>query len=188
MGNFYTNFAISGVPTDVVVEHVEATGRSAVVVPERAGWVVVCPEETELQHRLLMEAMAKELSAALDAVVFAVLNHDDDVLAYWLAKDGGILDRYISDPGALEGREEPPEGGDAEKLCQTFGRPEAVEKVKTILHPPREEDPFAYSAMLRHEALAEALGLPLYTVDLGYTTASMGDLPEGLDEEDLIEV
>ena len=187
MGNFYTNFSIKGISAERVVEHLERTGREAIVVPERGGWVVACPEETELQHPLLMEEFAEGLSGAVGGVVFGVLNHDDDVLAYWLAEEGKMLDEYVSDPGALEGREEPPEGGDARVLCETLGRLEAVDRVERILHPA-DDDPYAYSALARHEALVEALGLPPYAVDLGYTTASAGDLPEGLDEDDLIEV
>ena len=188
MGNFYTNCAIRGVATEEVVGFFEETGRSGVVVPERDGWVVVCPEETEAQHPVVIEAFAKEISGRLGCVVFAVLNHDDDVLAYWLARDGVLLDRYVSDPGALEGGEEAPEGGDAGVLCEAVGRPGARDEVEKILHPPGDEDPFEYSAMLRHEALVEALGLPACTVGLGYMTASMGDLPEDLEEDELIEV
>ncbi len=188
MGNFYTNFAVRGTTTDEVVGFLEDTGRSAVVVPEHDGWVVVCPEETEMQHPLLMEAFAKEVSATLECVVLGVLNHDDDVLGYWLAKGGEIVDRYISDPGVMEGRDEPPEGGDAEVLCEVLDRPEAMAAVSNILHPDPDNDTFAYSALIRHEALVKVLRLPIYTVDLGFNTASTGDLSEELDEDDLIEV
>lgn len=188
MGNFYTNFALRGASTDEVVEYLEGSGRAAVVVPETQGWVVACLEETEIQHPLLIEAAAKELSGELSCVLFGVLNHDDDVLAYWLAKDGELVDTYISAPGVLEGRDDPPEGGDAAVLCEVAGRPEASAMVQKILHLEAENSPYAFSALNRHEALVKALGIPTFTVDLGYNTAAMGDVSEELEEEELIEI
>jgi len=52
------------------------------------------------------------------------------VSGYWLMKGGETVDRYISDPGVMEGRDDPPEVGDARVLCEVLGRPEAMSLIE----------------------------------------------------------
>lgn len=184
MGNFYTNFSLKYVSGDRIAEFLTSAGRAATVCPERDGWVVVCLEETEAQHPLLMEAAARDLSRGLGCVAIGVLNHDDDVLAYWVAVDGRLVDQYVSHPGALEGRDSPPEGGNARVLAEVVGRPDVEVELGAILHPTGGgHPPFA---MALHEKLTQLLGLPPFTVGLSYMSES--PLPDELDDDDIIEV
>jgi hypothetical protein len=60
--------------------------------------------------------------------------------------------------------------------------------VERILRKPGDEDGYVFEVM-RHADLAEALGISAFGVGASFTyIAESGELPEGLEEEDLINV
>ncbi|MCD4750669.1 MAG: hypothetical protein K8R59_14960 [Thermoanaerobaculales bacterium] len=184
MGVFYTNFSLQDVSADDVVRFLRDEGKVGVICPERNGWVAISLEETEGQHPLLVELAAKSFSQAFGCVVFAVLNHDDDVLAYWLANKGEVSDRYVSHPGLLEGRDDPPEGGDSRVLSKIIGRPEAAAELDVVLSLRGIAE--CFSALEHHAALVRMLGLPPFTV--GLDSSGNSPMPDELDESEIIEV
>jgi hypothetical protein len=62
----------------------------------------------------------------------------DDILLYFLAEGGEVVDPYNSMPAYFgdEAGGLTPSGGDAERLCRAFGVPEAAEDVHAVLHSP----------------------------------------------------
>ena len=180
MGNFYVNFTVKSSDSDDVVDTLEQAGRSAFVTRPQAGYVVVFEEQTDNQDANEIEEVGVMLSKQQKCPVLAVLNHDDDILAYWLFDRGQLIDSYNSAPDYFEGSMEGDRGGDAELLCKTLGKPDAVQSVREILEG--EDAPFAF---MRHGALCDALNLPEWAVGVGYRYLEEGDLPDGLSEENL---
>jgi hypothetical protein len=185
MGNFYVNYTLRGVSQKAVAQAL--AGRTAYVSPEDHSCVVVYDEESDSQDQDVITELAQRLSDELNCTVLAVLNHDDDVFWYNLCTKGKVVDEYDSSPDHFDGGDEEsaPSGGNAKKLCAAFGTTE-VEEVDKILHDSSEEDSEYAFAVERHGALAHALGLPEFSVGAGFQTISEGELPESLDEDDLI--
>ena len=163
-------------------------GRSAIVTPAQNGCVVVFDEESEEQDTDVITLLASRLSRQLRCPVLALLNHDDDILAYWLYISGELADEYDSSPGYFDPAAEvsPPAGGDAQKVCNAFGA-NAVAEVESVLRKVPRDDEF-YFADDRHRDLARLLGVPLFVVGAGFRYVSQGELPEGLDEDSLLRV
>lgn len=99
MGNFYTNITLRGASHDRITRLLSAWGERAYVSPMLNECIVVYPASTESQDVGLLNALAARLSTEASCPALAVLNHDDDVLAYWLFVRGRLLDSYDSSPG-----------------------------------------------------------------------------------------
>ena len=185
MGNFYVNYTLRG-PGQIEVADA-LSGHSAIVTPSQLGCVVAFDEESEMQDESIIAKLALQLSFELHCPVLAVLNHDDDILCYWLYNNGELLDRYDSAPGFLDTSATPsnPAGGHAEKLCKAFGSKDMA-NVDTILSKPFGDKDGYIFAVDRHADLAKALGLPMYGVGFGYSYIERGELPESLGESDLV--
>jgi hypothetical protein len=102
-----------------------------------------------------------------------------------------VIDNYDSCPNYFDGESVPPEGGNADVLCNAFGIPAARNVVHEILHYDRHaaenEGAVRYAwEVARHGDLATAMGLPLWAVGSGYTYLAKGDWPEGLSPENII--
>jgi len=186
MGNFYANYTLRGPSPQMVAAAL--AGHAAVVTPPENGCVVVFAEEAEQDPEVFVD-LAVRLARELDCPVLAVLNHDDDVLAYHLCLGGDLVDGYVSTPGYFDPSAEhsDPEGGDARRLCEAFeaGDVAAVEKI--LRRSPFGADGYAL-AVERHADLARTLGISSFAVGAGYAYVSRGELPEGLDEQALIRV
>lgn len=187
MGNFYTNYTLRGPSPQAVVAAL--AGRSAIVTPAQDGCVVVFDEESDEQNTEVITQLASQLSRELRCPLLAVLNHDDDIFWYQLYLSGELADEYDSSPGYFDPAAEPsaPAGGDAQKLCSTFGA-SAVAEVESVLRKSSFDADGYASAVERHEDLARALGIPSFGVGSGFGYVSEGELPEGLDEDALIRV
>lgn len=186
MGSFYTNVTLRGPDQDSIVEALQ--GREAYVTRALGEYAVVYDAECEDQDPEVLMALAAGLSAELECPALAVMNHDDDVLAYWLYVNGGLEDEYNSMPEYFEGLEEPsaPAGGVADRLTGLFGGELAA--VERILRRGSLDDDGYALAVDRHSDLVAHLGLPECAVGCGYTYIEEGELPEGLDEEQLRKV
>lgn len=187
MGNFYTNYTLRG-PTQREVAAALA-GRTAVVTPKKRGCVVVFDEASEQQDPETIGSLAGDLARQFRCPVLAVMNHDDDIFWYQLYVAGALEDEYDSCPEYFDPDAEPahPKGGDADKLCAAFESDE-VDEVSAILRRSSLDDEGYTFEVERHEELVRALGLPDYGVGLGYEYLANGELPEGLEEEDLVRV
>ena len=184
MGNFYVNFSIKDAEPRRVADVLERAGRRAIVTPAQRGYVVVYDEEADSQATRPILSVGSLLSGEIDRPVLAVLNHDDDVLCYWLFERGELADAYNSNPDAFEEDEGAPawQDGDAEKLCASLGSPAGAAAVDEIL---RGDYVFAVE---QHEQLANALGLPSCSVGFGYGYVADGELEDEMDPSELIYV
>lgn len=187
MGNFYTNYTLRG-PSQQAVAAVLA-GRAAIVTPAQVGCVVVFDEQSDDQDSTVITELASRLSRELHCPVLAVFNHDDDIFWYQLYLSGELADEYDSSPGYFDPSAGPsaPSGGDAQKLCRAFGSASVAEVASILRKPSSGEGGYTF-AVERHSDLAGALGIPLFGVGAGFRYVSDGEMPEGLDESDMVRV
>jgi hypothetical protein len=187
MGNFYVNFTMPGVARQAVADAL--AGRRCVVTPEVNGAVVVFDEESEGQDQDLISKFAAEISVRLKCRVWAVLNHDDDILWYRLYAHGRLEDAYDSSPGYFEATPTAtgPAGGNASKLCAAFGATDRA-AVERILRRPADGKNGYLFAVERHSALVRALKTSEFGVGTSFFTFDDPDeeLPEGLTPEQVI--
>jgi len=99
MGNFYVNFAVKNAEPQKVADSLK--GRRAIVTPSQAGFVVVYDEQADTQAVDAIQEVGALLSKDPGEPVLAVLNHDDDILCYWLFKEGALIDAYNSAPDSF---------------------------------------------------------------------------------------
>jgi len=191
MGGFYVNSTLRGPSQEEVASCLREEKRVAYVSPTFKRFTTVFDAECDTQDEKAIADSSTVLSGRFKCPVLSVLNHDDDILMYWLYSDGLLIDRYNSYPGYFGGPAGPiPEGGDAAKICKVIGQPEAVERVEQILRTSSEEDEFCF-AVDRHRVLAEALGLPDLSIGFGYRALDCEDdeaLPQGVERSQFAKI
>jgi hypothetical protein len=170
LGSFYTNHTVRGTSQAKLLEWLH--DRPAYVSKSERGLSVVLDAECEDQDGEVLASLAKRMSGDLNCHVLAILNHDDDVLYFELYENGNKIDEYNSSPGFFDesSDSDEPTGGNAALLCTIFGASDP-DRVEAAL---RGDYVFAFE---RHRDLALALGLPMYSVGLGYNYVSEGDWP-----------
>jgi hypothetical protein len=186
MGNFYVNFSVKRDDPQRIAEALKREGRKAVVTPAVNGYVVVYDEESDSQDTVAIEKVGALLSREADAPVLGVLNHDDDVLCYWLFQQGRVTDAYNSCPDYFgePDEEEASNGGDANLLREAFSASCSSAQLEEILRGG--DYVFAFD---RHAKLVEALGLPQCSVAAGYRyIVENEEIPEDIDPDQLIYV
>jgi hypothetical protein len=173
MGSFYTSHIVRGPSQSQVLAWLKE--RPAYVSVTQGGTTVVLDAACESQDGEELAELAAGLSAQFKCPVLALLNHDDDILYYELHESGKKTDEYNSSPGFFgEGESEAgPSGGDAARLAKAFGVTDSA-PIEAALR-----NPGYVFAMERHRDLAAALGLPEFSVGLGYTYAEAGEFPPG---------
>ncbi len=182
MGNFYVNYTTRGPEREAVAKCLQSAKRKAFVSPTIDGTTVFFDEESDSQDDEIIRALAERVSRELSAPVLAVLNHDDDILIYWLFESGNLADKYNSCPGYFSDDDdgETPAGCDAQKLCAAFGSAAKPARVDKVLR--NEEYVFAVE---RHQDLADLLKHPWPYVCMGYGYIKEGPLPNGMSKNDL---
>ncbi len=180
MGAFYTNITLRGPEQAQIVDFLKEQGRVAFVSPPIDGCTVVYDEQCESQDDQILFGLASALSARFSCPALAVLIHDFDILKYGLARDGKLVDEYDSCPGYFTGVNRRPKGGKAENLCQAFAAEEYKAEVEGILRAGTADNssPYWADAQQQHNDLAEALGLPSFSVNLGYHYIEQGEWME----------
>ena len=172
MGNFYTAHVLKGPAQQDVLSALR--GRPALVSTTTAGFTTVLDEACEIQDGVSLAALAEELSAKFSCSVFAVMNHDDDVLYFELYEAGTKTDEYNSNPNYFgEWEVDGPSGGDARRLCESLQAGDAA-TVEAVLR----KDDYVFETE-RHRDLALALGMPDFSVGVGYNYARAGDFMPG---------
>jgi len=184
MGSFYTNITLKTTDTDRVEAAVRQARRVALIAPPDHGCTVVFDEASESQDTEVLQALAMHLSRACKCPALAVLNHDDDLLAYLLYDGGKLVDDYNSAPSYFDEAADPgapPTGGDAQRLSTIFGVSARAADVERILRAPTGTDDGFVFATERHHELTEVLGIPGFAAGTGYNYVEEGEVPDGLD-------
>lgn len=190
MGNFYVNITLNGPKQKELVDKLKSLHRTAFVSPTVNNTTTVYDAECDTQDTNAISKLSKKLSSNFSCPAWAVLNHDDDVLAWELYENGKLIDEYDSSPGNFESNAEPatPIGGDSEALVRLLSSAGVVAEVEKIIRTSSfDSDGFVF-AYERHQALADKLGLPKFVVGFGYNYISAGELPLGFKKDDFIEI
>lgn len=182
MGLFYTTFTTFGPGNSAVSEALKKLGRTAFVSPTFDEYTVIYDRSTEEQDFAEIEKFGVALSNVLAGPVIAAVLHDDDVLYLWLFQSGEQRDFYDSlpqyfDPDAEPG---PPEGGDSQLLCQTYGRSRHTKRVEKLLRANLLEEGIAEipGELERHQALLMELGMPACAAAVTFSSIDGEYLPE----------
>jgi hypothetical protein len=185
MGSFYVNATAKGRTQSQVHSFLAQMRRKAFVFPTINGFTTFCDAEAETQEPKAIDELGRKASVALQCPIFCVLNHDDDILWYALYEDGEISDEYDSFPTYFEGIFSPPKGGNAAKLCNLAGSMDKQAELSEILRRPHGSDGYVLESE-RHADIATAIGLPSFSIGFGYRYLERSELPEGLDQTDLL--
>lgn len=170
MGAFYTTILVRGVSRDSVLLWFQQQQRQGVVLPTRDGVTPVFDKKCQAQETKEITRFSHSISKELECTAWAVMNHDDDLLVYWLYRGGELVDQYNSvSPAVYFGVEEPDEfedetddayapiGGNAGLLCDLMGNGGDSETAASILMDRGPMGGRFNSAGERHQALLEAL-------------------------------
>ena len=110
-----------------------------------------------------LEKLAREVSHALKVAVFATLNFESEVLAFFAFSSGVLLSQYNSSPNYLACSTTPPVAENVEELAALFDKPENARAIAQLLG--RKRGLGFVSELQRHGQLAALLGLPRSSVD-----------------------
>lgn len=182
MGAFYGNITVKGSGQEAAAKAL--AGRKALVTPTLGQYTVVFDSVCDEQDTDAIQTLASKLSTELACDVFALINHDDDVLVFFVFDKGRLIDSYNSCPsyfdfGSSE-KPKPPTGGNAKLLCGLFG----VQKEQEVENILRSEK-YAFQTE-RHQDLVEALGLPDCAVGAALASFERNEYPAGLSAENMM--
>jgi hypothetical protein len=188
MGNFYVNITTRKADPDSILEHLKSKNLPAFIIKGPDDYCTIYEERCDEQDTRHITSLLKEISTKFNCAAIGMLNHDDDILAYELWSNGEKVDEYDSCPGYFEGDESrmAPEGGNAKLLSDLMGKGNNVDAVEAALTNSGSGDEGFVFAVERHEALAKAIGLPIHTVGYGYRYISGGEIPEGVQPENIM--
>ena len=161
MGSSYSNITLRGPTQTQIVETLREWQNVACISPTVNDFTVVFDEKSDSLNFDVIHALASKLSRRFQCPALAVAVYDSDVLCYFVCNNGRKVDEYQSAHGTwFEIRI--PTGGDAEELCQLFGAPgvDDNEVDDALLGDDDGDD--------HHDLLVKALGLPAFSVGLGY--------------------
>lgn len=189
MGNFYVNITTKGPDNQSVVNYIKENNYTAYVSPTINNVTTIYETICDTQMFNYISDLLKDISETLNCVAIAMVNHDDDFLAYEIYEAGKIHHEYDSSPESFNDTElQSPSGGDAKYLCRVFGVEDNESRVEKILMTNDDSENGYIFEIERHKDLWKALNLPPYAVGIGFNYISEGEIPEGLTQEELIEI
>jgi len=177
MGAFYTSHTLRGPSRDDLLAWL--ADRDAFVSTTQRSLTTILDAACESQDVRELADLAKRLSAHFQCPVLAVLNHDDDILYFELYERGEKTDEYNSSPAYFSddaGGPNEPVGGNANRLAAVFESDDAA-AIEFILRKPSSDYVFQTQ---RHRDLAAALGLPGFSVGVGYNYAQADHATPGI--------
>jgi hypothetical protein len=183
----YGNVLVATADAVAVAGIVGQQGRGqAWVAPPVEGWTTLFDPDLDRGREAVILPLIEALSGRLRTTAWAVTCVDDDVLLYWLARQGRVIDRYESWPAYFDERAgDRPRGGDAERLAEAIGAGPAsrapasrapVLRALTAALAAGNGDSGPYPfAVERHEAIVEALSLPSRYAYCGWRAVTAAD-------------
>jgi hypothetical protein len=181
VGNFYVTFTAKGEIQQEIARTLKDLGRRAYILPPENGYTVFTDADADAQSPGDIEAVGHAVSAKVGAPVLGVLNHDDDILQYWLFIGGRTESFYDSCPGYFDGGDPTPTGGDPAGLATFAGKSGVESSLNDVL---KQDYVFAFE---RHMELLRLLGLPQSALGYGYNTFEAGEFPEGVPRESIVQ-
>lgn len=177
MAGYYANITLHGPAQEQVLDFLNGSGDVAYVAPAK-GATVVFHNDLGAQERL-----AAAMSARFRCPAMLVMAFGESILLYELYQNGQETDAYVSSPHDGLELDGPAQEGDPKVLCAAFGieMDHKVRRVERILRTPTKPNGEFALAVNRHGELAKALGLPVFSVGIGFGGIEVGELPEAPD-------
>ena len=130
MGYRFANLHVHASSSTAIagVRHIGAV--PSFVAHGNLGWTSVYPCALEEPKAQLVETTRNLSRSAEENFVFALEVYDSDVFRYVLAKNGTLVDQFVSNPGGYNGRRSRPKGGTVDAilpLCVAGTRSESLE-------------------------------------------------------------
>ena len=177
MGGFYVSYTIQSKDEETLRRTL--AGREAAYA-KVGNFILLGDRESDNQDGDVIMKLSEQISRSLNTAVLAVMNHDDDILLYWLYRGGHLLDSYDSAPDYFKETSEPsnPIGGDSNVLCEVFGS-DQIKNVEVVLRE-KFDGKFVFASE-RHSEIVRLINLP--PVSVGFSSGVLdGYLPDGLEE------
>jgi hypothetical protein len=92
MSAFYTTILVRGINRDRIVSWYRKQQRQGKVLPKQDGVTPVFDEKCQAQESKEITRFIGSLSKELECAAWAVINHDEDLLIYWLYSKGELKD------------------------------------------------------------------------------------------------
>ena len=163
MGNFYTNITLRTTARHAIAHYMRTEARTCFISPMSRGFTTVYDRVCDTQDIEEIATLTSSLSSEFHCSALASLNHDDDILWIGLAWHGQWITTYRSDEMF---------SGSAWKVAREFG---ALPLLPLVWSAMRIR--FVLFETWRHGAIAAALGIPNFTVGLGFEYLMRGDRP-----------
>jgi hypothetical protein len=168
MGAFFTNYQVRSDSAEKVIGVAARSVKTrAYVSPPKDGWVTVYDETSDDQDQEELQRLAKVLSRDLSTAVFAFLDHDSDILMYFLYERGEVVDEYNSNPDYFDEADEVTRTrcrGSARAVLKHCVSGTPIEIVKRILH---HSDDYGFAEDILAD-LAPLLGMDEARLHLGF--------------------
>lgn len=170
MGAFFTNLQIHNDSTKAVCAALpKLTDSRAYVSPESNSWVTVYLEATEDQNDETLRNITSGLSKALKTDVLSFLVHDSDIAAYWIYRNGTLMDEFNSAPDYfgedVDDKTRERVSGNADTLLPLCLTGTTRAQLDEVLHPADGPPAMAEDMVME---LARLLGIDESRVSLGF--------------------
>ena len=172
MGNFYTQVWAADTERDACEDLMKQLGRRCLVGPSHRGHTPVFDAKSEEQDIDILDSLALTLSHELKTWAVALLNHDDDYLAFRIFANGEEQGSLVSSTFGTKGLRA------AGQLRRAISPRASLALLALHLFRP------SIFQIGRHASIARTLSLPSWSVGAGYNYVLDGDLVEhpGLDQ------
>lgn len=187
MGAFLVNFHVQTDAAEPVADALQNFPvEQAWMTETQSGWVSFWEAEASQQNTDRIQSLAEHVSRSLQVPVISFLDHDSDILCYWLYDQGELRDEFNSCPNYWGGEfiEEEPFEADCNLFIQ-YCRPDTeVSQLESALQQSKMADlqrgelPKFVFAEERFSLLAPLLGIPEEILTTDYSDIGRDVKPE----------
>jgi hypothetical protein len=179
-GSFYSNIVILSIENEKILPVLLQMGLTAYYIFKN-GTAVVFEEKIDGQDIKYGMNLTAKLSKILNTIAIYSINHDSDVLAIIIFKNGQLIFLYNSDPGYFAGEDIPPQ---IEKLDELLLEYKNIDK-NEFMNILTAEEVFADDI---HKKIVELLDLPPYSVGYGYNYIEEAETRKYIENEYKIKI
>jgi hypothetical protein len=175
MGSFYVSVCVSDLSATQLEQWLEQQPFASYFGPTEDNWTCLVSEPLDKQDQKVIDAFGFILTGGAQRKAVAVLNHDDDILTVDVYEDGQRSGSYNSCPGYFKRDPSP------EDLKPRLASPEAFARMRPLLESDQIVRALTDTATTDpwdiHSALVSLLGLPHYSIGMGFRYVARGESP-----------
>lgn len=174
MGSFYVNACISELPEAQLSRWLGNLDTPSFVGSRINGWTCFVNEMLEMQDQDFIDLLGKHLTRDSTRKMVSVLNHDSSILSVDTFANGARTGSYNSCPGYFHDK---PAEADLKPRLKNVDAFRllvpglTVERVQSVFYG---DGSFRLAEQI-HGAVVDLLGLPAYSIGMGFTYVSQGE-------------